>query len=672
MLKPRAHLVPLAVLIALLAPSAAALWQPIETPIETQRERLRRERAERRLKEEVERPAPAVDEASLPPVDPDLVSWYSETIDELASDRMGGRLPGSEGIELAASMIENHERSLGLEPVFDQPSTAPDGSEVIKERASYRQGFERGNRSAVASAAFSVNADGSTTEGMVDEDFSVLGLTGNADFTGPVTFVGYSVVSGPGGYLGYPPVLDLKGRAALMLRFEPMDENGRSKWSGTGWSFAASLQAKVGAAARRNASAVLVVNPPNADDPRVERLENLDSTGGPVTFDVPVLMITPAMAERIVGAGDPEGRSLPDLIALANEGSAVVAFDDDVTVHAAAEVSRDAIITDNIGAVLPGRGALANEYVVIGAHYDHIGTGLFASNSPDRAGEIHPGADDNASGTAGLMLCERLLAERYKRLPRDAEARSILFLSFSAEESGLIGSRFYAEHPGVPIADTVAMLNMDMIGRLRDYKLEIGGTESSPDLAAIAQPHFDDSGLIVSDAFAEIGAGRSDHASFENVGVPNLFFFTGLHDEYHTADDVADLVNDEGGVRIATLVSDIALDLATRPDRPKFEGREGGRRGVEAPRRPRVRIGIVPGDDPAGGFRVERVFDGTSAFEAGLQVGDRVTKWNGHEIADVDAWMPLLLDHQPGDVVKVTVERDGEELELEMTLKAPG
>jgi len=667
----RARIVSLALLLGVLAPNAAALWQPaIETPIETQRDRLRRERAERHLAEIGH--GPEAEPGELPLVDPDLVTWYDQTLNELASERMGGRLPGSEGIELAASLIENHFQSLGLEPPFEETKTAPDGTEVIAERSSYRQGFERGNRSSVASARFSIAAGGSTTTGVLDDDFSVLGLSGTADFDGPVTFVGYSVVSGPGGYLGYPPVLDLDGRAALVLRFEPMDDAGRSKWSGSGWSFAASLQAKVGAAVRRNASAVLVVNPPHADDPRVGRLENLDSTGGPVTFEIPVLMITPELADKLVRAGDPEGRSLDTLTALANDGSAVVALDDDVTVHAAADVRRDAIITSNIGAVLPGHGSLAGEYVVIGAHYDHIGTGLFASRDPDRAGEIHPGADDNASGATGLMLGARLLSERYQHLPPDADARSILFLAFSAEESGLIGSRYYADHPAVPLADTVAMLNMDMIGRLRGGKLEIGGDESSPDLAAIAQPHFDDSGLVISDAFAEIGAGRSDHASFEAKEIPNLFFFTGMHDEYHTADDVAELVNDEGAVRVATLVSDIAYDLATRESRPAFEEREGSRRAIGAPRRPRVRVGIVPADDPAGGFRVERVFDGTSASDAGLRVGDRITKWNGEDIADVDAWMPVLLDHNPGDVVTLTVERDGEEVELEMTLKAPG
>lgn len=665
----RARLVPLALAAALLAPTAAAFRQPAAADAPTERDRLRRERAERRLAE-IGRD-PGVDLADLPPVDPELVSWYDAAVNELASDEMGGRLPGTPGIELAATMIEDHFRSLGLEPPFDQAETAADGTEVVTPHASYRQGFERGSRSEVGAAAFAVQTDAGVTEGVPDEDFAVLGITGNAEFGGPVTFVGYSIVSGPGGYLGYPPTLDLSGRAALMLRFEPMNESGRSRWSSSGWSFAAALQAKVGAAVRRNASAVLLVSPPNADDPRVGRLENLDSTGGPVTFEIPVLMITPEMAERIVDAGDPEGRSLDDLIALANEGEAVVAFKDDARVHAEAEVSREAIITSNIGAVLRGRGTLAGEYVVVGAHYDHVGTGLFASRSPDRAGEIHPGADDNASGTAGLMLCARLLSERYQRLPRGADARSVLFLAFSAEESGLNGSRFYVDNPPVPIADTVAMLNMDMVGRLRKGTLEVGGDASSPELGAIAKPHYDESGLAISDAFAEIGAGRSDHANFEREGVPNLFFFTGMHDEYHTADDVAELVNDEGAVRVATLVADIALDLATREGRPAFEGSDR-RRGIDAPRRPRVRVGVVPADSPKGGLLLERVFDGTSAGDAGLRPGDRIVSWDGEPIESVDSWMPTLLEHEPGDVVELVVERDGEEIEVEMTLKAPG
>ncbi|MEQ8850481.1 MAG: M28 family peptidase [Phycisphaerales bacterium] len=629
-------------------------------------EDVRKARAQERLERfgRGEKVAPS----DLPAIDPALVERYRQTITVLAAEDMAGRAPGTEGIERAAQYIQDRFTTLGLDPIFDQTITAADGSEIVRERASYRQPFQRGSRTELHAASLAFESDDLT----LDEDFSVLGHSGAGAFTGPVTFVGYSIVSGPGGYLGYPPRTDLSGRAVMLLRFEPMNDDGSSKWSSDGWSFAASLQAKLSAAARRNASAIILVTPPNADDPRVGRLENIDSTTGNA-YDVPVIMITPELADRIVRAGDPEGRALDDLINRANNEGTVINLDDDVTIATNVNIEQKSILTDNVGALLPGRGDLANEYVVIGAHYDHVGRAegelARATRSPDRIGEIHPGADDNASGTTGVLLAAELLADRYAQLPTGTDARSVVFLAFSAEESGLNGSRYFSDHPPVPADAQVTMLNMDMIGRLRDGRLEIGGTESSPDLDAIAFPHLEASGLAVSREIGRQFRGRSDHANFESEGIPNMFVFTGLHDEYHTADDTLDLINHEGGVRVTKLVADIAYDVATLETAPTHTDREP-QRGVTAASRPTVRVGIVPADDPNGGFVIARLFDGTSAADAGLRQGDRVLTWNGEPIESIDAWSPVLLEHKPGDVVTLTIQRDGEEQTIEMTLKS--
>lgn len=655
----------------LAASTGTALAQPATKELSP--EEIRKARAQQRL-DRFGR-GDTVDSADLPEIDTGLVAQYDQTVRDLAADEMEGRAPGSEGIERAASYIEARYRLLGLDPIFNTTTIADDGSEVVTPHDSYRQPFERGSRTELHSASFSYHADGQASGAMtLDEDFAVLGTSGSGEFTGPVTFVGFSVVSGPGGYLGYPPQTDLSERAALVLRFEPMNEHGQSKWSDDGWSFSASLQAKISSAARRNASAILLVNPPTADDPRVERLENMDSTAGTLDFEIPVIMITPEQADRIIAAGDPEGRTFEDLIALASESGTIIAFDDDVTVSAGVNIEKSAITTDNVGAVLAGRGDLADEYVVIGGHYDHVGRAegslRGASRSPERSGEIHPGADDNASGTTGVLLSAELLVNRYAELPADADARSIIFLAFSAEESGLNGSRFYVDNPPFPIASHAAMLNMDMIGRLREGRLEIGGMESSPELDAMAHPHFEESGLIISREIGRQFRGRSDHANFEGESIPNLFVFTGLHEEYHTADDTVDLINADGGARITKLMADLAYDLALADDAPAHTDRE--ERGVTTASRPRVRVGVVPADHADGGFVIRRLFDGTSASEAGLQQGDRITKWNGAEVDSVDAWMPMLIEHAPGDTVQVTYIRDGDEHDTSMTLKAQG
>ncbi len=644
----------------------AASLAPAQPATDVAPEDVRKARAQERLDRFGRGEKVAPDD--LPELDPALAQRYQQTIAALADERMGGRAPGTEGIELAAQFIEDRFAELGLEPVFDQTITADDGSEVVRPRASYRQPFQRGSQTVLNSASLAL-AD---AELALDQDFSVLGHSGAGAFTGPVTFAGYSVVSGPGGYLGYPPRTDLAGRAVMVLRFEPMREDGTSKWATSGWSFSAGLQAKLSSAARRNASAIILVTPPNADDPRVGRLENIDSTTGGNTYDVPVIMITPEQADRIAREGDPEGRSLQELIDLANDKGTVINFDDDVTISTAVDIEQRSILTDNIGAILPGRGDRADEYVVIGAHYDHVGRAegelANATRSPGNIGDIHPGADDNASGTAGVLLAAQILADRYASLPDDAHARSIIFLAFSAEESGLHGSRFFSDNPPVPTADQVAMLNMDMIGRLRDGRLEVGGTESSPDLDAIALPHLEASGLAVTREIGRQLRGRSDHANFESEGIPNMFVFTGLHDEYHTVDDTLDLINADGGARVSTLVADIAFDVATRDDPPSHTARQ--QRGVTTAARPTIRVGVVPADHPEGGFTVARLFEDTSASDAGLREGDRVLTWDGTPIDSIDAWSPVLLEHTPGDVVTLTIERDGEEQTIEMTLRS--
>ncbi|GJM19316.1 MAG: hypothetical protein DHS20C14_15290 [Phycisphaeraceae bacterium] len=672
-----ARLFACSLLALVLAPAAPTLGAAQDGAAETQPElspaEIRRERARQRLNRFGR--GDTVELAELAPVDPWLIDRFDETVRALAADEMEGRAPGTEGIERAASYIENRFRTLGLDPIFDETTTAADGTEIVTPRATYRQTFERGSRTEFGHASLTIKADDNnpSTTLTLDEDFAVLGPSGSGDFDGPVTFVGFSIVSGPSGYLGYPPRTDLTGRAALVMRFEPMDENGQSKWSTDGWSFAAALQAKISSAARRNAEAVLLVNPPNADDPRVQRLENMDSTAGSLDFEIPVLMITPEQAERIVNAGDPEGRTLQELIDLASADGTVIPFDDSVTVSTSVAIDKSAITTDNVGAVLPGRGDLADQYVVIGGHYDHVGRAegnlARASRSPDRAGEIHPGADDNASGTSGMLLTAQLLADRYAELPADADARSVIFLAFSAEESGLNGSRFYVDNPPVPLDAHAAMLNMDMIGRLTDGRLEIGGTESSPEFDAVATEHLDASGLVIAREMGRAFRGRSDHANFENVGIPNIFVFTGLHEQYHTADDTVDLINPDGGARISLIVTNIAYEVALADDAPEHTDDANDRGVTTASARPRVRVGVVPADHPDGGFAIARLFDGTSASEAGLRQGDRVKTWNGTEVDSVDAWLPLLLEHDPGDVVKLTIERDGEETELEMTLK---
>jgi hypothetical protein len=285
-----------------------------------------------------------------------------------------------------------------------------------------------------------------------------------------------------------------------------------------------------------------------------------------------------------------------------------------------------------------------------------------------------------------VLLAAEILSRRFADTTTGGGARrSVLFLGFSAEEMGLIGSREFVKASPIDAKSITAMLNMDMIGRLREEKLDVYGTGTADGMAALVKPMFDASGLKIEQSPG--GRGPSDHATFYGGGVPVLHFFTGLHEEYHTPRDTADLINVEGAVRIVDMVCDIATLLATRPEQLVFTSTDkGGRGGTPDDTGPSmrsisVRFGIAPANYAEGGdgVGVGEVFDGTSAAEAGIKTGDRITRWNGEPVDDVQHWMTYLAKHKPGDIVDVTIVRPkdpknkdagSEEMVMRVTLKA--
>lgn len=639
------------------APLAAAPAQPTEQPAVDD---PRAERARRRIEERRAAEAEALRSVRRVDAIRNQIAW-------LADPEREGRGPGTEGIAQAADEIEDTFLGLGLAPAFSTEITTPSGTIVVTPNDTYRQPFQYGQTvEAVESRLSVVLPDGAVR---LASDFEVSVYSSTSAFSGPAMFVGYGIVTGGAGYLGFVGTEDLNGKVVILLSHEPMDELGRSLWADEGWSFAAPLHRKINAVVRRGAKAVLVVEPPDLDESLTGSPDPQGQTRAEIEpFETPIVHISAELADAILRAGDPEQRSLERLYRQANREGTVVDLPG-VTVAVQTAVSVQPAMTDNIGAVLTGRGALADEYIVVGAHYDHVGFGESGSMDPAAAGQLHPGADDNASGTAAMLAVADELAARYDTLDRDA--RSVLFLAFSAEELGLIGSRFYVEHPPVPIADHALMLNMDMVGRYRENALQIGGFESSADLHAFAEPIILLSGVEIA-PLDPTAAGRSDHASFNDKGVPNLFFFTGFHPEYHTVFDTADLVDAEGVATIAELVSDIAFDAALRPERFAFDrGTAGGNPNIEpaAEDSERVRVGLVPVVRSSGdGMLIGRITPGTSAEAGGLMPGDRITRWNDTPIDSIETWMGLLETHKPGDRVSVEYTRAGENHTTELEL----
>jgi peptidase M28-like protein/PDZ domain-containing protein len=657
-----------ALIILLTATLQAPAWSIAHAP-ETARE-LRKQRAQKNLDANRRNLDRLAREAELPDVDSALVVEFTRMITYLADPAREGRAPGSIGIHDAASYIESELEQIGLTPAFDLTEKAADDTEIVSQFATFRQPMPMGSSQSATTQALLING----IELNADEDFSPLAYSGSTTASGQVVFAGYAIVSGPDAYMSFGPNENLKDKVALCLKYEPMDEQGNSLWKDEGWSHHSRLTYKVSALERRGASAVLIVSPDGANDASAGLLDTIDSTsppasmarnGGGPKFDIPVLSITPEAAQMILDA-DGSGRPLEELIAQANSGGIIENLDD-ATVEIEVEIERTQTYTDNIGGILRGKGDLADEFIVIGAHYDHVGYGHFGSRG--KKGVVHPGADDNASGTTGVILAAQQLADQYALLSDADNARSILFLLFTAEESGLNGSKFYVENPITDIENHEVMLNMDMIGRLETDPLEIGGFKSSEQLKELAMGHLDEYGIIY-DMETSVGDGRSDHASFDTKKVPNMFFFTGLHDEYHTPEDTLDLVDMTGAVRVATVCAQIAYDAAITHDGfiHRRESNNADKNDNEDDQ-PKIRIGIIPSDAADGGLFVQRVFDNTSASIAGLQKHDRITHWDGTKITSVEAWSPVLLEHEPGDVVTLSVVRGDETMEIKMTLK---
>lgn len=605
------------------------------------------------------------------------VSRYMQHVMTLANPFFEGRAPGTRGNEIAQEYIEFWFKQYGLEPAFTESTTfkAADGTEVITTSPTYRQHFEVGLEMYVDGAAVSLNLPEADPIALsAGRDFSVLGMSGSGEITAPLAFVGYSIVGGPheyGTYFG--DNADLTGKIALILRFEPMKEDGTSKWlqpDVEGWSSYAGLAPKISAAVRRGAAGVIVVNPPGAKDDRAGKLASWrETTGSGGSGRVPVVMVTEDVADRLVRAGDAESRSLLDLRKRADEEGEILDLPNvTVTFNVATRFAPNT--TSNMGAILRGKGSLADEYVIIGSHFDHVGYGWFGSRTGE-SGKIHPGADDNASGTSGMLLLAERLSRSYAAADASADLRSVFFMGYSAEESGLNGSAHYVQNMVFPKEKHTIMLNLDMIGRVREGNLEANGTGTATGLEEMVRPFFESSGLNI--AAKPGGSGPSDHASFYAAGIPVMFFFSGLHEEYHAPADVASLINPVGAVKVVDLVEKIAMAVATRTDSLAFVATDGSGGTPGSPtRRVRVRFGIAPGDYSGAkpGVLVGQVFPETSAAEGGLQAGDLMTKWNDTEVKAVEDWMPLLENAEPGDEVTITFIRDDKEQTTTVKLKS--
>jgi len=581
-----------------------------------------------------------------------------EEITYLASDPLRGRGSGEPGNEMAARFVAQEFARDGLQPLGTSrqrdPNAPMDGSGYFQPfRFLAGRAVGQGN---LLEATFPAPLSG---EPRIDSnlvrrsyrpntDFEPSGLSSGGRAAGEVVFTGYGIRVPQADHNDYEGV-DVKGKIVLLLAGAP---GGRLAEYGD-------LRRKASTAREMGAAAVLVVMPQNSD---VAWQPSRFDLAGATDAGLPILLVRRPI---VVDWLQHTGKYLDGLETDANAGKNVSTATG-VHVRLATDVRQVDKVTANVAGLIEGSDpVLKNEVVVIGAHLDHLGMGGPGSLARSSAPAIHHGADDNASGTAGVMQ----LARYFGHLPPASRPkRSLLLICFSGEELGLLGSDDYVKHPLKPLAQTVAMLNMDMVGRLRDNKLLVIGSGTAREWNGLLDDVNRTAGFTLSRS--ESGFGASDQQSFYTHDVPVLFFFTGIHPDYHTPTDTADKINAPGEAKVLQMVAACAERIADRPARPTFQHiqtpeQNAPRRGLS------VYFGSVP--DYAAqvvGVQLSGVREGSPAEKAGLKAGDIIVKFGDRDIKNIYDYTYALQDHKPGDVVQVVVKRDSQTLTFTATLAA--
>ena len=580
----------------------------------------------------------------------------------LASPEREGRGPGTPGIDAAADWIAAQFAEIGL--------AAPGAGEAFQPfvmTLDAKLGPASANTLELVGPP---TADGGATVVplVLGRDFTPLAAGGSGRFELPLVFAGYGITAPSEHYDDYAPLADggvAKGAALVLLRQEPQKNDPHGAFEGNQTSQHAALARKVANASEHEAGAVVFCD----DSAETDSLMPFTRAGeGSDRRTMPVLHLRRAVLDDVVT------RSLGRDLATIQKG-----IDDALTPASAAlagwrirgRVAIERVETQgrNVMAVIPGRGAPAaddhaaidpRETVVLGAHYDHLGFGGVNSAAPG-VHAVHHGADDNASGTA-------LLVEVAKRLvARGPLPRTVLLVAFSGEERGLLGSAHYVANPAVPIADTVAMVNLDMVGRLDAEKLIVHGTGTSAGFDELVDRLTAAAGLTT--AKEPGGFGPSDHSSFYAKKVPVLHLFTGSHADYHRPTDTADKINYDGMVRLAGLVTDVVAELASgpRPDYREVASTMFARGGGDRPY-----FGSIPDfGKPGGGYAISGVAKDSPAANGGLQGGDVIVRLGESAITGLDDFDSALRKHKGGERVPVVVRRGGADVTLEVLLGQP-
>ncbi len=568
--------------------------------------------------------------ATMAQEDPDIsVSELRDHTEYLASDELGGRLPGTENDRQAAGYIAGEFEKAGIELLGDNGFQYFDVVTSVKAGENNLLTFGE-------------------VKGRVNKDFIPLSFSKNTSLEAEVVFVGYGfqVENDTLKWDEYND-LNVQDKWVIIMRGEPGEEN-----PGSPFATNAGLREKVLTAKDNGAGGVIFVSGPSFDKDDALMRMFFDKT----TADagVPVFHVKRTLIDSLLGV------SVASLEKKILEEKAPNSFETEDMLFGESDVIHKKVKTMNVVGLIEGNDpALKEEIIVIGAHYDHLGMGGPGSGSrePDTMA-IHNGADDNASGVAGIIEIAEKIAANKSELKR-----TVVVVAFGAEEMGLIGSNYFVEHPIVDMDKVIAMFNLDMIGRLNDERsVAFGGTGTAKETEELLNQYLEIHEMKGS--FSKEGFGPSDHAAFYAEDIPVFFISTGAHGDYHTHLDDVEFINFDGQKDVSDLTYDLVIDVADREEALTYQ--EAGAKTRSTRMSFKVTLGIVPDftSSENNGLGVGGVRDGGPADKAGMKKGDIIVALDGMEVGNIYDYMARLKKLEAGQIITVDVIRNEEKVVL--------
>ncbi len=568
--------------------------------------------------------------------------------DYLASDEVNGRLAGSPGEALARKYIIRHLLDSGYDNVRQFP---------FQFTGDVRMGEKNRLSAKLVGGDMLV-----TTKFELIDDYKPMPISQVGDGAGTLVFAGYGISAPDKGYDDYAG-LDVKGKVVMAFRGEPEKADGTRIGGASDPHAAANVYSdlfyKAGMARDKGALGLLIIDGERGKAPEKKIMPDMIRGGGRRHCGFPLIQVLPDIADKFLASAGKKSAALKQQICDTLKPSSIEV--PGATIDFQVDIVREKTTDYNLAVVLPGTDpALKDEIVVIGAHYDHLGTGNeFSLADKSEMGKIHRGADDNASGTSSVL---ELADALYKN--RASLKRTVWVMFFGAEEMGTLGSNDFVKNPPLDfnVKNTAAMVNLDMVGRCQNNKVMVYGAGTGSGFGELLKRVDKDIGMEIKTS--PDGFGGSDQLAFMNAGIPVLFFFTGSHADYHKPSDTADKLDVAAQAKITALAFDAAVDLINAPERPKFVK-------VEAPKMTGgmggIRLGTLPDYAYDGkGLRINGVREGSPADKGGLKNGDIIIMLGGRKIENINDYMNALAQSKANVETPIKILRDGKEMDVKV------